>query len=112
MEWVHRDGSEYQGHKLRLLPGRSSASLSGIKLECDCGKSESMTDVFNFDSGTGGSLHRIGHDCSGNMPWIGRTEACGQYLRVVQKGASNVYFPLTLSSIYLPSMGRGQQSVY
>lgn len=105
MEWVHRDGSEYQGHKLRLLPGRSSASLSGIKLECDCGKSESMTDVFNFDSGTGGSLHRIGHDCSGNMPWIGRTEACGQYLRVVQRGASNVYFPLTLSSIYLPLWG-------
>ena len=105
MEWVHRNGTEYQGHKLRLLPGRSSASLSGIKLGCDCGKSESMADVFNFDAGTGGSLHRIGHDCSGNMPWIGRTEACGQYLRVVQRGASNVYFPLTLSSIYLPLWG-------
>ena len=105
MEWVHRDGGEYQGHKLRLLPGRSSASLSGIKLECDCGKSESMSDVFNFDSISGGSLHRIGHDCSGNMPWIGRTEACGQYLRVVQRGASNIYFPLTLSSIYLPLWG-------
>ena len=105
MEWVHRDGSDYQGHKLRLLPGRSSASLAGIKLDCDCGKSESMADVFNFDSSTGGALHRIGHDCSGNMPWIGRTEACGQYLRVVQRGASNIYFPLTLSSIYLPLWG-------
>ena len=112
MEWVHRDGSEYPGHKLRLLPGRSSASLSGIKLECDCGKSESMADVFNFDSNTGGSLHRIGHDCSGNMPWIGRTEACGQYLRVVQRGASNIYFPLTLSSIYLPLWGEdGSRSI-
>lgn len=112
MEWVHRDDSEYQGHKLRLLPGRSSASLSGIKLECDCGKSESMADVFNFDSNTGGSLHRIGHDCSGNMPWVGRTEACGQYLRVVQRGASNIYFPLTLSSIYLPLWGEdGSRSI-
>ena len=112
MEWVHRDDSEYQGHKLRLLPGRSSASLSGIKLECDCGKSESMADVFNFDSNTGGSLHRIGYDCSGNMPWVGRTEACGQYLRVVQRGASNIYFPLTLSSIYLPLWGEdGSRSI-
>ena len=108
MEWIHREGSWDPTHKLRLLPGRSSASLSGIKVQCNCGESETMTGTFNFDATKGGALHRIGYDCSGGMPWLG-TEGnrgqCGEYLRVVQRGASNIYFPLTVSSIYLPLWG-------
>lgn len=108
MEWVHREGTWDQTHKLRLLPGRSSASLSGIKVQCSCGKAESMTGTFNFHTETGGALHRIGYDCSGAAPWLGvegQRGRCGEYLRVVQRGASNVYFPLTVSSIYLPLWG-------
>ena len=108
MEWIHRDRSWDQTHKPRLLPGRSSAGLSGIKVQCNCGKAETMTGTFNFDAETGGALHKIGHDCSGGMPWLGtqgKASQCGEYLRVVQRGASNVYFPLTVSSIYLPLWG-------
>lgn len=108
MEWIHREGDWDQTHKLRLLPGRSSASLSGIKVQCSCGKAETMTGTFNFDAETGGALHRIGYDCSGGTPWLGgggKRGQCGEYLRVVQRGASNVYFPLTVSSIYLPLWG-------
>ena len=108
MEWVHRDGVWDQTHRLRLLSGRSSASLSGITIQCSCGKKETMTGTFNFDAEKGGALHRIGHDCSGSMPWLGvqgKRGECGEYLRVVQRGASNVYFPLTVSSIYLPLWG-------
>ena len=109
MRWLHRDGSSGGTHKLRLLAGRSSASLSGIKIACSCGTSESMAGTFNFNSESGGALHRIGHDCSGSMPWLGKTDGrvgqCGEFLRVVQRGASNVYFPLTVSSIYLPLWG-------
>ena len=108
MEWVHREGDWDQTHKLRLLPGRSSASLSGIKVQCSCGKVETMTGTFNFNAETGGALHRIGYDCAGGMPWLGvmgQRDQCGEYLRVVQRGASNVYFPLTVSSIYLPLWG-------
>ncbi len=68
-----------------------------------------MTGTFNFQPESGGALHRIGHDCSGSMPWLGKTDGtageCGEFLRVVQRGASNVYFPLTVSSIYLPLWG-------
>jgi hypothetical protein len=49
---------------------------------------------------------RIGYSCRGEQPWLGRTEAqpqpCGCHLRVLQRGASNVYFPHVVSSIYLP----------
>ena len=109
IQWVHRDGNWDQTHKLRLLPGRSSASLSGVKIQCSCGNSETMTGTFNFGAESGGALHRIGHDCSGSMPWLGkiddRAQPCGEFLRVVQRGSSNVYFPLTVSSIYLPLWG-------
>ena len=108
MEWIHRGDSWDQTHRLRLLPGRSSASLSGMRVLCSCGKSNSMTGSFNFDVEKGGALHRIGYDCFGGAPWLGRggeRGQCGEYLRVVQRGASNVYFPLTVSSIYLPLWG-------
>ena len=110
MEWVHRDGKWDSTHKLRLLPGRSSASLSGIEIRCNCGKVENMASVFNFDAKEGGALHRIGYDCSGGKPWVGDQGSkisCGEHLRVVQRGSSNVYFPLTVSSIYLPLWGEG-----
>ena len=108
MEWIHRDGDWDETHRLRLLPGRSSASLSGIKVQCSCGKSESMAGTFNFDPKSGGALHRIGYDCSAAAPWLGDMGSrgqCGEYLRVLQRGASNVYFPLTISAIYLPLWG-------
>lgn len=111
MQWVHRDGDWDQSHKLRLLAGRSSSNLSGIKVVCNCGKSESLTGSFNFDPDSGGALHKIGYDCLGSMPWLGKVDKdaaqCGEYLRVVQRGASNVYFPQTVSSIYLPLWGEG-----
>ncbi len=69
-----------------------------------------MTGAFNP-----GSLHGIGYDCSGSMPWVGdaggRQGQCGEHLRVVQRGASNVYFPVTSSSIYLPLWGEGTPRV-
>ena len=106
MEWVHGGSVSDDQHRLRLLPGRSSASLSGIRLDCSCGKSKSMFGTFNP-----AALHEIGHECSGNMPWIGHLSTgqgqCGEHLQVVQRGASNVYFPLTASSIYLPLWGEG-----
>ena len=106
VEWIHRDGDWDQACRLRLLPG--APRLSRIKVQCSCGKAETMTNMFNFDAATGGGLHKIGYDCSGGEPWLGaegKRGQCGEYLRVVQRGASNVYFPLTVSSIYLPLWG-------
>ena len=109
MRWIHKGGGIDETHKLRLLAGRSTTSLSGIRVRCSCGKSEALKNIFDFDSNTGGALHRIRYDCAGGTPWLGASGQkgqCGEYLRVVQRGASNVYFPLTVSSIYLPLWGK------
>ncbi len=104
-EWIHRGVNWDNQHQLRFLPDRSSAALTGIRINCSCGMFRTMKGVFNPDA-----LLGIGHNCSGNMPWIGENENppghCGERLRVLQRGASNVYFPFTASSIYLPNKSK------
>lgn len=108
-EWVHGRGSGPAGgdHHLRYVAGGSSAQLSGISIRCSCGKSRSLAGAFNFDEVRGGALEReLGLGCSADRPWLGdvagQPGSCAAHLRVVQRGASNVYFPVTYSSIYLP----------
>jgi hypothetical protein len=106
MEWVHRDVPATPECKLRLRAGRSSAGLSGITVECSCGARRSLGDVFRFDENQGGPLSKIGCTCKGLRPWLGDVDSgavpCGHHLRVLQRGATNVYFPHVVSSIYLP----------
>ncbi|MCU1305281.1 MAG: hypothetical protein JWQ87_5565 [Candidatus Sulfotelmatobacter sp.] len=105
MEWVHRGQASTDNCRLRLMAGRSSAGLTGIKISCTCGQIRSLGGIFDFNEERGGALHRIGCDCRGLRPWFGEWEnhpGCGEFLQVVQRGASNVYFPHVVSSIYLP----------
>ncbi len=105
MEWVHRNKPFDETHKLRLRAGRSSGALSGIEIRCSCGEKKTLAGAFND-----GALQNIGVTCRGERPWLGETEdtahRCGEDLIVVQKGASNVYFPHVVSSIYLPRWGK------
>lgn len=114
LEWVHQGNNPGSGHQLRYVAGRSSASLAGIRIECSCGQNRSLAGAFDYDPISGGVLHRLGLDCAGHRPWLGESDGqtasqpvrpCGQYLRVLQRGASNVYFAQTFSSIYLPLWG-------
>jgi hypothetical protein len=89
-----------------MRAGRSSAGLSGITIECSCTQKRNLGDVFKYDEKEGGPLSKLGCFCNGLRPWFGETESgpvpCGSHLRVLQRGASNVYFPQVVSSIYLP----------
>lgn len=103
-EWVHNGGKCPDTNPvMRLRAGRSSGSLSGIEISCNCGAKKSMAGAFNENS-----LQRIGVNCHAGRPWVGEeseqnnNQHCNEPLRVVQKGASNVYFSNVKSSIYLP----------
>jgi hypothetical protein len=106
LDWVHRNKPVTSLCKLRFLAGRSSSMLTGIKISCSCGEEKTLAGIFDFDQQTGGALQRMGYSCRGRQPWLGRIEGqgvpCGSHLRVLQRGASNVYFPYVVSSIYLP----------
>lgn len=103
-EWVHNGSKCLDSNPImRLRAGRSSGALSGIDIMCNCGEKKSMAGAFNENS-----LQRIRFSCHAERPWLGEefekhnTQHCNQQLRVVQKGASNVYFSNVRSSIYLP----------
>ncbi|MDE2743223.1 MAG: DUF1998 domain-containing protein [Gemmatimonadota bacterium] len=104
MEWVHRNDDWTPDCKLRLRAGRSAAGLSGITIQCSCGKSRSMAGAFNEDA-----LDSVNVSCGGLRPWLGdwtpKSIKCGNGLRALQRGASNVYFAHVASSIYLPLWG-------
>ena len=104
MDWVHRQNNPKPDCRLRLRGGRNAAGLSGITIQCSCGAEKSMMGAFGSNV-----LDSIGVSCGGMRPWIGdmtpKQTKCGNSLRVLQRGASNVYFSHVASSIYLPLWG-------
>lgn len=108
-EWVH-GGNRPQDLSPHILSWRAtgtSSSLAGITIGCSCGTSRTLQGAFTFSGTDGGAMrNELNMDCSGRRPWLGEQgtpNGCGEFLRVVQRGATNVYFPVIRSSIYLPS---------
>lgn len=105
MEWVHVKSNMpiQKDCKLVRSTGGSSSSLAGIRYTCTCGASQNMQNAF-----AKGALDRIGYRCSGSRPWLGAGNkvSCGKSLRVLQRGASNVWFASIISSIYIPWLPR------
>jgi hypothetical protein len=87
--------------RLYFKAGRSAASLAGIKISCkNCNRERSLAGSFDQHA-----LSGIGVGCSGAQPWLGREiglHSCPRELQTVQRGGSNVYFPLVTGSIYIP----------
>lgn len=97
MEWVHDGQKPPGGHTLKVRTAGVSVSLADFEIVCSCGKRRSMEDAFSLKAFQGWAR------CSGRRPWIGDSEAsCRRFPRTLQRGASNVYFPLTASSISIP----------
>lgn len=97
--WVHghspKDDAE---HKLSLLSEGRTSSLADMVVRCSCGKSRTMADAFN-------SIALKEMKCQGNRPWLGwgySERECGKPPKTVQRGASNVWFPVVRSAISIP----------
>lgn len=90
------------GGDLYFKSGRSAASIQGTKVECkSCGKVQSLGGAFQS-----WALDSKGAHCSGSRPWLGEDSAggdCNQPLKTLLRGASNLYFPIVASSIYIPT---------
>jgi hypothetical protein len=108
-EWVHRTIVPPRHGPLRLF-ATGAATAANEKIRCDaCGAERTLAGVLrSSDEGSYLSKNLEGHGedylCAGRMPWHGPSSAvgCDNQLRGALRGASNVYFPLIASSIYLP----------
>jgi hypothetical protein len=79
------------------LEGSATAGLAGLILTClGCGARRSMEGCFAPDA--------IPGQCQGRRPWLGADadEPCTEQLRVVQRGASNIYFSVVESALDIP----------
>ena len=111
-EWLHYDSEhKYDPNtcRIRRSTGGTSAALTGVRYECSCGANKSIAGAV-----LPGALDRIGYKCKASKPWLGISEdkdnPCGcdpKELKVLQRGASNVWFAIPVSSIYIPTDEEG-----
>lgn len=99
--WVHRgqEFAEATEHRMSLRSlGRSSA-LSDLVVHCSCGaRPRSLAGIFATSA-----LKGIA-SCHGRRPWLpdAEEEECGEPLRTIQRGSSNVWFPVIRSALSIP----------
>lgn len=101
--WVgHKEGcangvGNYNA-ELWLEAAAGKAGLAGLLLSCRaCKQSKPMEGCFGLDA-----IAPVG--CRGRRPWLAEADepTCGGTMRGLQRGASNVYFPVTLSALSIP----------
>lgn len=96
--WAHRRReSVCDRPTLELKSDGKSAALADIYVQCKhCGARESLGDAFRPEA-------MKGQSCRGSRPWLhDRQEDCDAPPRVIQRGASNVHFPVVASALSIP----------
>lgn len=122
IEWLGLGRAEWDGFKndrwLRLL-STGSASIAGVVVVAERRDGSGIVEVarkslagaFSVEPSGATAFTGMKLMCDGQNPAIGvgdggddPTEACGQDLRAVLRGASNLYFADVRSSIYVPEV--------
>ena len=86
----------------------ASEGLEGLTLKChNCGAVASLRDAFDPDKFRElDEKHKNEYNfrCTGKHPWKHKIESCKhpEYPKVLQRGSSSVYFPVTESSLVIP----------
>ena len=95
--WVeHREGCTQRGKGLLLRS--EGPGLAGLILSCPaCKNRRPMDGIFSRRTWEG----RL--RCEGKRPWLAEAdEACDRYPVALQRGASNLYFPVVASALSIP----------
>ena len=114
-KWVHKSKKNSNTHKhlIKSFGGRGgNSSILGLKFKCvTCNTDQVDISRFfqrNFETELGPNdlgpgFRDIDHNCSGFRPWLGdRENNCKAKQKVLLRGASNIYYPIVKSSIFIP----------
>lgn len=99
--WVHGAGNACTSRdRLRLLvDGTGTGGLETLRIVCDaCGSSRSLDGIT-----AKGAMKSVGARCPSCHPWQARTGrfTCEKEPVVLQRGATNLYYPSTASALSL-----------
>jgi hypothetical protein len=81
------------------------AGLAGLLLVCtECKAAKPLEGIFGQDV----LKQQLGYKCRCKNPWLGtKDDSCDAEPRVLQRGASNVYFSATASALDIPPWADG-----
>lgn len=111
--WAHKkNGKTCESPVLELYYKGTTGSLDSIHIKCRCGAENTMLGCMNEDS-------LKGLKCYGISPWLGLTESgwyqdpvpCNAKLRVLQRSANNVYYPVNQSALTIPPWSDKLQAI-
>jgi hypothetical protein len=99
MWFVHQGPTACKG-ALRLKDLGASGEAADVEIKCDaCGLSRRMSDAFGEEG-----KKNLPPLCKGRLPHLRDydSKTCEEPIRSILLGASNCWFPLTLSALYIP----------
>ena len=108
-QWVHRK-NKYKPNEceLKFFEGKGgNNSLMNVRVDCvRCNEGYPLAEAFftGDDANPFKNIHG-GYGCTGNKPWLGPNQndhGCNKKPKVVLRQASNVYYPVVKSSIFIP----------
>lgn len=108
-KWAHRDSGHVCDNPLIYLKSKGkSAALGDLYLECKNCKPlpQGLAGIFNK-----AELAKLGVICWGNRPWLRVREQCGDGLTTLQRGGSNVYFPVIASMLSIPPSSEAMSKI-
>ncbi len=110
-EWVHKRLGPGCDLPIRLY-ATGGASLGAQTVKCECGEKRTLERITGATQAEGTYTTYLSKElspdaeylCNGSMPWHGTDdgEGCGRHIRGSLRAASNLYYALTRSSIYIP----------
>ena len=96
--WAHSNGTVCANPDIKYFEAGNQSSLAGVLIKCEtCKRARNMGGSFSRE--TLAEIYR----CKGSKPWEFIFESsCGEQLMTLQRGATNVHFPIVKSSILIP----------
>lgn len=109
--WAHSKPTRGEEQGCRIISGLQFRPnsigrdvLSSVMVCCSkCGASRSLAGITAPDS-----LRSVGWRCSGAHPWQRMEEGCDKTPQVLQRGASNLYYPKIVSALDLDQQGAAE----
>lgn len=100
-KWVRHNPGCRASSRFELTQS-DKAGLAGLILKClDCGAAQPMEGAFGRET-----MDNLGVGCEGWRPWLEnaprRPSDCTEIPRAMQRGASNIYFPVVASALAIP----------
>ncbi len=119
VKWVHKRNTNTNAKpncgnpELTFETGATAtAGLEGLVIKCkSCNARATLYEAFDpnifirldgkqDDNNADNSMNEF--TCTGNVPWKHNSVVCSEYPRAMQRGASSIYFPKTVSSLVIP----------